>query len=314
MKKIYLSFTFFTLLILGSSAQNNRHSNLSEDEKASLGLPVNSLDLSAIQLHKQNVPQVLSPLGCDTMGTRFAGGNSHNGNMFDLVNTSSVSVQIIGFDQCFAAAQTDSFEVWYKSGSFIGFESNSSAWTFVGRCNMSPAAANVPYNVPISLTVTIPPSATYGFYLTNITAGFSNAYTNGTTLSNVLKTKDGLQFLEGKGGGYPFAVTFSPRIWNGVIHYCTPLVTGISSLTTNETVSEVYPNPMANEATITISNAVKVNNAILKVYDMAGRIVYSMNTINANSFELRHNLNSGLYIVQVENENSIILNKKISVQ
>ncbi len=314
MKKIYLSIALTITFVLGINAQNKINSSLSEDLLADLMHPQVPLNLNYVSVQKNVTPKTLSPTGCDTLGTRWAGGNSHRGNMFDLVNSSTVAIQIVSFDQCFAALQTDSFEVYYKVGTFVGSETTPGAWTFLGRVYMAPTVTLTPIPVPITINISIPAGSTYAFYLSNVVSG-SNAYTNGTTLGNVLKQKNGLQFLEGKGGGYPFSVTFSPRIWNGIIHYCTPLIMGVSSLSLNETQTTVYPNPMANEATIQISNVVKVNKAVLKIYDMAGRVVRSVADINENNITLNNlGLGKGLYVLQVENENSLILNQKISIQ
>ncbi len=82
--------------------------------------PNTSLTQSGVK-SQINASALASPLGCDTLGTRWTGGNNHNGNMFDLANTSSVSIQITGFDQCFQTYGTaDSVYILYKTGTFVG--------------------------------------------------------------------------------------------------------------------------------------------------------------------------------------------------
>lgn len=312
MKKIYLSIALAISFVMSTTAQNKMNTSLSSDEIESLNsTPVKHFNPVASQ-QKNNLPQYPTPLGCDSMKTLYNAGNGHRGNMFDIVNTNTVAVQITGFDQCFNTTAADSFRVYYMAGTFVGSETNSAAWTYLGAMYMTPTATATPMSVTVPVNVTIPAGATYGFYLTNDLPG-TNAYTNGTTLGAIKRQKDGLQFLEGKGGGF-FAVTFSPRVWNGNIYYCSPLITGVGSITINEEASEVYPNPMNNEATITISNTIKLNDAALKIVDLAGRVVFSKSGINENAFSLNHNLQSGLYILQVENENKTVMSKKISVQ
>lgn len=318
MKKIYLSLAVAAISVLSLNAQNNKQ-HLSEDVLAGMNMPTPVLDLSQFPNQKNTTPSILSPTACDTLGTTFGGTNSHNGNMFDLTNNSAAAIQIISFDQCFNNFGTaDTVKIYSKTGTFAGFESTPGAWTFEGSTVMTPVGStSVPIAVPITLTVSIPASGTVAFYITRTGTNYV-AYTNGSAQGSAYKTKNSLEFKEGKGNAYPFGASFGTapgsRIWNGVINYCSPLITGVAALSADENLSTVYPNPMTSEASVLIASSVNLNNATLKVYDMSGRVVYSMNNINSNGFKLNHNLNSGLYIVQVENNNTVVLNKKISVQ
>ncbi|HRD37491.1 MAG TPA: T9SS type A sorting domain-containing protein, partial [Bacteroidia bacterium] len=75
-------------------------------------------------------------------------------------------------------------------------------------------------NIPGSFTVNVPAGQTYAFYVTT-NGGPGVSYTNGTAVGNVYASNADLQFKEGNGGGY-FAVTFTPRVFNGVIRYGKP--------------------------------------------------------------------------------------------
>jgi hypothetical protein len=316
MKKIYLSFAFMATMVLGVNAQNNK-TVMSQDVQAGLNFPSKHINLSGVQTQK-GPGSGMSITACDTLGTRWAGGNSQNGNMFDLVNTSSVAIQITGFDQCFATIGTaDSVYILYKSGTFVGSEATASAWTLGGQVYMTPSMSLTPINIPVTLTVSIPAGGTYGFYITRTGTNYV-AYTNGTGFSTTLKAKNGLGFQEGKGVAFPFGSTFgggtTSRIWNGIISYCTPLITGINNIEINEEETNVYPNPSVSKVNVNITNAIGVENATANIYDMAGRLVYSQANINVNNFEVNHNLTSGIYVMKVENKGVIVLNKKLSVQ
>jgi hypothetical protein len=102
--------------------------------------------------------------------------------------------------------------------SYVGNETNPGAWTLLGSAaNVVGAGAGVPTPVPLTLNVPINPSQVQGFYVTATTGTL--AYTNGTSLGAVFAQNQDIQFLEGIGKAYPFGGAFTPRVWNGRIHY-----------------------------------------------------------------------------------------------
>ena len=61
---------------------------------------------------------------------------------------------------------------------------------------------------------------------------------------------------------------------------------------------KIYPNPMEDFCRIQISGPIPLEK--LELYDLSGRLVFSENKIDANSFELpKGNLESGIYILKV---------------
>jgi hypothetical protein len=315
MKKIYLSIIFVCTFVLSINAQNTTDKVLSDDELGRLHLqPAPAYLSQVVQQQRKQAP--VSIAGCDSLNTVFTGTNNQDGNMFDLTNSGSAAIQITSFDQCFFNMLTDTFEIYYRPGSHAGFENSSAGWILAGKTLISPPATGTPIPIPITITVSIGAGQTYAFYLTNNATGSNNAYDNGLASGSVYKSKGGLDFKEGKGKAWPFSTTYpamgsGSRIWNGRINFCTP--TGVQSLSVGNA-SSVFPNPMSERATVNIDNSIPLHNALLNVYDMTGRIVYTNNNINDHTFELRHNLKNGLYIVQVENNNTIVLNQKVSVQ
>lgn len=153
-----------------------------------------------------------------SLQTTMIGGNGQSGNMFDI--TAVNNVQINGFDMNIQGTTTSTIEVWYRSGSFVGFESSNVGWTQVLTTTVTGMGTGTLTPVPGSFVVNIPAGQTYAFYVTT-NGGPTVAYTNGTAVGNVYASNSDLQFKEGNGGGY-FAVTFTPRIFNGVIRYSKP--------------------------------------------------------------------------------------------
>jgi hypothetical protein len=61
--------------------------------------------------------------------TTFAGGNGQNGNMFNI--TALQTVTITNFDGHMATGTQD-WRIWYRPGTFIGFENDSTQWIPLG--------------------------------------------------------------------------------------------------------------------------------------------------------------------------------------
>lgn len=148
-----------------------------------------------------------------TLTTTFAGGNSFNGNMFDVEAISPVT--ITGFDV--NVTGTVMVEVYYRPGSYLGFQGASAGWTLAGGPAQVTGTSGVPTPVPFATSITIPATQTYGLYVT-VTSGTMN-YTNGSTQGALFVQDANMKIFEGHGGGYPFNLTNVPRVWNGNIHY-----------------------------------------------------------------------------------------------
>ncbi|WP_084180138.1 fibronectin type III domain-containing protein [Schleiferia thermophila] len=185
----------------------------------------------------------------DSLFTTAAGGNAQNGNMFNVVVKSS-SLTITGFTVSPQNTGSITFEIYHKTGTHVGFESNASAWTLLQTFT----AVNVTQTGPFTkLTLSTPitlSQGTHAFYVT--TTGSTNVnYTNGTAVGNILASNAELDILEGVGNAYPFGATFQPRNFNGYIHYGT---TGCSNIRTPVTVG-IQPIPTAS-FTYTVTNYV----------------------------------------------------------
>jgi|GEM_PF-1704026 len=146
-----------------------------------------------------------------------AGGNNHRGNMFDISATNAVT---ISYFDAFPLGNT-TVEVYYKAGPFAGFESNPSAWTFLGSAPVAYTGGLVPVDVPVN--VLIPAGQVYSFYVTSTTSAVSLNYSNGTTEGTPFSSDENITFYEGGGLEYPFTAgtgaVYRPRVWNGAIHY-----------------------------------------------------------------------------------------------
>lgn len=179
--------------------------------------------------------------------TTFAAGNNHRGNMFDVTAVNTVT--ITSFDA--HPMSNTTIEIYYKSGTWVGFENSPASWTLVGSASVTAQPTGNPTPVPVAVNVTIPAGQTYAFYVTSTNTAVSLNYTDGTTVGNVYASDANIQFKEGAGLEYPFTngtgSTFTPRIWNGIIHYSMP--SGTPSYLWNTTATTQSISPVVSSTT-----------------------------------------------------------------
>jgi hypothetical protein len=196
--------------------------------------------------------------------TTFAAGNGQNGNMFNI--TALQTITITHFDGHLATGTQD-FTIYYRPGTFIGFETDSSTWTNLGTAvGVIGQGTGVPTPIPVMFSVTIPAGQTYGFYVT--THSGTQAYTNGTTLDAVFVQDANIQVREGKGVAYPFGGNFSPRVWNGNVYYTS----GCASATRTSAI-----------ATVTIADSVVVSASQTQICGLPASATVTLNASSINA-------------------------------
>ncbi len=171
----------------------------------------------------------------DSLSTGFPGGNGFGGNLFDIVGLSTINVTGFGMNM---ETGTSDFEIWYRPGSYVGFDNNATGWTSAGTAIGVPTAgAGVSTQIPIAMDVVVPAGQTYAFFV-SVTSGTNNIYTNGVSVGNVWAANADLEILEGSGkavGGFG-ATTFTVRNFNGTVYYgataCSDIRTAVSVATT----------------------------------------------------------------------------------
>jgi len=140
-----------------------------------------------------------------SLSTELSTSNGgREGMFFDLTAINSVS--ITSFDVS-PSSQSDSFSIYYKSGSYSGFETDPSAWTLNTTSN---AVGGV-----VSITpVTIMAGSSYGWYVFD-NSGSMNYNDGFSVYSNA-----DLSFSGGKGDYSPqFSDTLADRVFAGTINY-----------------------------------------------------------------------------------------------
>lgn len=150
-----------------------------------------------------------------SLQTTLVAGNGSSGNMFDIYAINAITINSVAVT--ISSTSQTTVEVWYRPGSFVGFESSNAGWTSAGTGTVMGAGNGNPVMLNVPLGINIPAGQTYGIYVTS-NGGGTFGYTNGNAVGNLFAQNSDFQFFEGKGGSY-FGVTISTRIWNGQIFY-----------------------------------------------------------------------------------------------
>lgn len=204
----------------------------------------------------------------------LAGGNGSSGNMFDIV--AQTNIEVNGFDIHLSNTITNTIEIWYRPGTWVGFNTSNAGWTMAGTTTVTGMGTGNLTQVPLTFTVPIPGGQTYGFYVTT-NGGGSVAYTNGTAIGNVWASNSDLQLLEGNGGGY-FSVTFSPRAFNGQVKYSTP---GCTSPRVPVTLTV---NPVPTVSLTATQSIVCVNSSTVALTGSPSGGMYSGTNVSQGAF------------------------------
>ena len=96
--------------------------------------------------------------------------------------------------------------------------------------------------------------------------------------------------------------------------HCSTVAIGINNLHSSGLVS-IYPNPFTSQTTIEISASIKVENAVLRVFDVLGEEMLSANFGSDQKIILnKGKLNSGVYFYEVSEKSKIISTGKILIE
>ena len=161
------------------------------------------------------------PAMAQSLTTTYAGGNSQNGNIFDITPTTNLTINSfdINFENTRSTGLDATVEVYWRNGTSSGAENNPAGWTLLGTTSIIANPQGTPTPVAIG-GLSISAGQTYGIYIRLVETERYLAYTNGgpTTFSNAdlsLTTHAGIQ----NGPSVFEGSSFYPRQWNGTVYY-----------------------------------------------------------------------------------------------
>lgn len=219
---------------------------------------------------------------CDSLHSPCLGTFSRNGYYFNLEAISDVTVG--GISYLVQNSGTRDISLYYRQGTYLGFEGVASNWTYLGTDSaitpVNALSCPIPHQpVTIDLSICIPQGQVYGFYLTMSSGtGTMEGHTN-LTEGNIAAQDVYLKLITGKGqqGIGDFTGTLTPSLtFQGAIKYTCLCVTNVNEkLNANEIF--VYPNPAGNQLAV---NNEKLTIQSIEIFDLLGQNILKLQTPN----------------------------------
>ena len=150
----------------------------------------------------------------NTMLTSTSSSVNWNGTMFDLVGNENIIID--SFDVKIASLGTQTVEIYHKSGSYLGYELDGSAWTFLGFKTLNVVSVNDFTNIKLG-NLNLDFGDTMGIYiqLANPSSNLSYSW----VANPVTRSNNELTILTGSGISHNNSNAYYPRDWSGRIYY-----------------------------------------------------------------------------------------------
>ncbi len=142
-------------------------------------------------------------------GNVWWGAGNPGGNMFSVKALSNLIIDSLSAH--INNINSVDISVYYKQGTYVGFETNPSAWTLLNTVTRNGAGAGNPASIKIN-PLTIRAGETYSFY---VRASYEMLFTSG---SNSVSNAD-IELSAGKAISGTFSTVANDFTWNGNIFY-----------------------------------------------------------------------------------------------
>lgn len=164
----------------------------------------------------------------DNLTTTYSHNNGFDGIMFDVVVGGSNAILLNCIETNWDNGGAVDYEVYIKSGTCVGFDTDPTAWTLQSTGTVLSAGNGNPSLITLDSTVYVNCGEVLGLYITNTNFLQPDInYTNGTMVGSVYSADANISILEGYGKGPNFGLTFSSRVFNGTLHYDVALCNGL---------------------------------------------------------------------------------------
>ncbi|WP_181566740.1 HYR domain-containing protein, partial [Aequorivita sp. CIP111184] len=205
-----------------------------------------------------------------SLSTLFAtnnGGSSGWAVMYD-VTVGPSDIEVTELDINTSATTAFTLDLYVLEGTYVGNETNPGAWGAAAATGSGTGAGtDLPSNVVLSAPVVLSANTTYGFAV--VTTGVGQSYTNGTGCpGNQCYDNADLSISLGSAvTGLFTGSVFTPRVWNGTVHYETVASSGLDF-----TCADLGENLV--EVTVTDdSGNVSTCTAVVNVIDITAPVI-----------------------------------------
>ena len=160
-----------------------------------------------------------------TMFVGTNGGSSGWAVMYD-VTVGPADIQVTELDINSTSTSTFDLDLYVINGTYVGNETNAAAWGAVAASGSGVGAGtDIPSNVVLDAPVVLSANTTYGFAV--VTTGLGQRYTNGDGTNQNFSNADMSMSLGTAVSGLFTGTVFTPRVWNGTVHYETIASSGL---------------------------------------------------------------------------------------
>jgi lysophospholipase L1-like esterase len=137
-----------------------------------------------------------------------------NGAMFDVIGIEDVIID--SFDVKIASLGTQEVEIFYKTGSYSGFELDPTAWVFLGIDTVNVQSITDFTSVDLG-NLPVNSGDTVGVYIQMANASSNLSYQS--VSSPMVRANNELVIVTGSGVSYNQTNSYYPRDWNGKVYY-----------------------------------------------------------------------------------------------
>ncbi len=177
---------------------------------------------------------------CDSVNTLYAYTYLNHGAMFNVIADTSITLDHLTANINNGTAK---YYIYYKTGSFIGFETNPSAWSIIDSAvvtsvNNGSTISNQPTVIPININLPMIAGDTIALYFTSPIV--SKVFLTSTSIpwGTVYSSNSSLAVSVARSVYQLFGTPFStPQIWNGTVSYCTAGSVGIEDFSDTDAIS-----------------------------------------------------------------------------
>jgi hypothetical protein len=252
--------------------------------------------------------------GCDSLNTLYAYTYLNHGAMFDVIADSAVTLEHLTAN---LNDGTANIKIYYKTGSFLNYETQPSAWTLIDSAmvlsNNTLTLNNQPTVIPINLNLTMNPGDTIAFYIVSMPLSFIYLTSTTTPWGNIYSSDGNISISIARSVYQLFNVPFStPQIWNGSVSYCSAQSTGIEGASNEWSENiKVFNSGNSLIAKIPLEVVSGKSNLELSLYNLLGEMVLNVKVVGGiNAFDLS-SLPTGIYTCTVHDESRVFKSIKV---
>ncbi|MCS6917309.1 MAG: GEVED domain-containing protein [Chitinophagales bacterium] len=172
------------------------------------------------------------------IATSLDGGVSDHGTMLQVY--AHEHLMITGLDLHLAAIADLKLKIYYRKGSYEGYENQEDKWICAGSVTVTGKGLGQLTPLPLPLSISVSKGQTLALYVTATTPHLLNSLFSGG--SPVIASDSLISIMEGIGMVYPFGAVTGSRQFNGRIYY---QVLGCSSGRTPVPATVFYPQIQA---------------------------------------------------------------------